>query len=354
MRDARSGTRLTGSALPLFVVLHGRVEGTEVHLPEERADLARLVPSGVEPRLDAGVDLGQKLDGLAQGPYQLFLWHLIEGVGQLLEFADLPLEASQIVLLHPTILHKSPTIHYQAVDAVLRSFRHPVYGLDQITYHLFGGAVLFGPLFDEVFQEDRVYPPDGGEDGVGLLDDVGVGYVALLDHLLDSPDMALHTLEPAYHLAPRLLLQTLRYLPLVSISSSSSLTTVASWKGTSPPGRCWTVSCPLPATTTTSPSRASSSARLMAVCRSSSTHVREGSAPASTSPAIFRGSSEYASSVVMMLTSANLEATRPILGRLAPSLSPAAPNTQTTRPCPTSATPRATCRTASNPTSVWA
>src|SRR5215208_4133811 len=85
--------------------------------------------------------------------------------------------------------------------------RHPVYGLDQIPNHLIGGAVPFGALLDEVLQEDRVYPPDGGEDVVRLLDDVGVGYVALLDHLLDPPDVALHALEPAYHLAFGLFLQ---------------------------------------------------------------------------------------------------------------------------------------------------
>src|SRR5215212_10783306 len=86
--------------------------------------------------------------------------------------------------------------------------RHPVYCLYQVLYHLFGGAVTFGPLLDEVLQEDRVYPPDSREDGVGLLHNISVGYVALLDHLLDSPDMAFHALEPAYHLAPGLLLQS--------------------------------------------------------------------------------------------------------------------------------------------------
>src|SRR5215212_2821153 len=79
----------------------------------------------------------------------------------------------------------------------LPSLRHPVYGLYQVIYHLFGGAIPLSSLLDEVLQEDRVYSPDGREDGVGLLDDVGVGYVALFDHLLDPPDMAFHTLEPA-------------------------------------------------------------------------------------------------------------------------------------------------------------
>src|SRR5215204_5551361 len=235
--------------------------------------------------------------------------------------------------------------------------RHSVYGLYQVLYHIFGGAVPFGALLDEVLQEDRVYPSDGGEDGVRLLDDVGVGYVTLLDHLLDPPDVALHALEPAYHLAFGLLLQTPRYLPLVSISASSSLTTVVSWKGTSPSGRCWTVSCPLPATTTTSPALAASSARRIASRLSSSIVVREGSEPASTSLAIFSGSSEYASSVVMKLMSARREVTFPIFGRFAPSLSPAAPNTQMTRPLLPSEPPTtslATRRTASNPTSVWA
>src|SRR5215217_1255961 len=145
---------------------------------------------------------------------------------------------------------------------------------------------------DKVLQEDRIYSPDSREDGVGLLDDIGVGYVALLDHLLNSPDVAFHALEPAYHLAPGLLLQGLRYLPLFPISASSSLTTVASWKGMSPSGRCWTVSCPLPATTTTSPALAASNARLIAFRLSSSMRVRERSEPASISLAIFSGSSE--------------------------------------------------------------
>src|SRR5215212_7034112 len=81
--------------------------------------------------------------------------------------------------------------------APLPSLRHPVYGLYQVIYHLFGGAISLGPLLDEVLQEDRVYAPDSREDGVGLLDDVGVGYVALFYHLLDPPDMAFHALEPA-------------------------------------------------------------------------------------------------------------------------------------------------------------
>src|SRR5215203_5499406 len=183
--------------------------------------------------------------------------------------------------------------HNTAVKArSLPSLRHPVYGLYQVIYHLFGGAIPFGPLLDEVLQEDRVYSPDGREDGVGLLDDVSVGYVALFDHLLDSPDMAFHALEPAYHLAPSLPLQRLPYLPLFPISASSSLTTVASWKGMSPSGRCWTLSCPLPATTTTSPALAASSARRIAFRLSSSMLVRERSEPASTSVAIFSGSSE--------------------------------------------------------------
>src|SRR5919107_5524735 len=99
---------------------------------------------------------------------------------------------------------------------LLPSLRHSVYGLYEVIDHLFGGAILLGPLLDEVLQKDRVYSPDSREDGVCLLDDVGVGYVALFDHLLDSPDMALHALEPAYHLAFGLPLQRSRYLPLSS------------------------------------------------------------------------------------------------------------------------------------------
>src|SRR5215210_2357480 len=170
--------------------------------------------------------------------------------------------------------------------------RYPVYGSYQVLYHLFGGAIPFGPLLDEVLQQNRVYPPDGREDCVGLLDDVGVGYVALLDHLLDPPDVALHALEPSYYLALGLPLQGPRYLPRFRISASSSPTTVTSWKGISPCGRCWTVSWPLPATTTTSPSSAARSACRIASRRSSSMRVREGSEPNSISLAIFRGSSE--------------------------------------------------------------
>src|SRR5215218_10163947 len=96
MRGARSGTRLTGCPLPLFVILHGLVEGAEVYLSEERADLARLVPCGVELRFDAGVDLGQKLHGLIQGPYQLLFWYIVQRVRYLLELADLLLETPQI------------------------------------------------------------------------------------------------------------------------------------------------------------------------------------------------------------------------------------------------------------------
>src|SRR5215218_8193072 len=112
MRAARSGPRFTGSLLPPFVILHSLVEGPEVHLPEEFADLARFVLCGVEPAFDAGVDLGQKLHGLAQGPDQLFLWHVVHTVGNLLELPDLLLETPQIVLLSPAILHKSRTIHH--------------------------------------------------------------------------------------------------------------------------------------------------------------------------------------------------------------------------------------------------
>src|SRR5215212_3780908 len=112
MRGARSGTRLTGSPLPLFVFLHGFVEGPEVYLPEQRADLARVVPCSIEPGFDAGVDLGQKLHGRAQDPDQLFFGYVVQRVGELLEFADLLLESSQIVLLSAAILHKSRTIHH--------------------------------------------------------------------------------------------------------------------------------------------------------------------------------------------------------------------------------------------------
>src|SRR5829696_5683053 len=115
--------------------------------------------------------------------------------------------------------------------------RYPVDGFNQVLYHLLGGAVPFGPFLDEILQEDRIYSPDGREDGVCLLNDVGVGYVALLDHLLDPPDMTFHALEPARHLALGLLLQG---SPPSRLDLPHSLPiTVASWKGTSPSGRCW-------------------------------------------------------------------------------------------------------------------
>src|SRR4028118_312879 len=55
-----------------------------------------------------------------------------------------------------------------------------------------------------------------------------------------------------------------------------------------------------------------------------------------------------------MLDSARFEATRPIKGRFATSRSPAAPNTQRTRPPPASATPRATLNAAWSATPGWA
>src|SRR5918993_4035890 len=357
MRGARSDTGFTGGAFPGLVLLQGLVEGAEVYPSQKVADLARLFARRVEPVLYAGVDLPQKLDGLAQSVDQLLVGHLVQGVGELLELPDL---GFQVFLFSPAVLHRQWTIHHparafgppktpphhvlparpgsrgtrsprpprarprrarhprpenrtrpssrgkrqrrhppprevrcqagrkagsgDAYDSYL--LRHPVDGFDQVVYHLFRGTVLLGPLLDEVFEEHGVYAPYGREDGVGLLDDIGVGDVALLDHLLDPPDVALHALEPAYYLAPGLPLQGPRSLPRSPISASGSPTTVASWKGMSPPGRCGTVSCPLPATTTTSPSRAASSACRMASRRSSSTRVREGSAPASTSLAI--------------------------------------------------------------------
>src|SRR5688572_22742890 len=116
MRGARSGTRLTGSPLPVFVILQGLVEGPEVYMPEERADLARLVPCGVEPGFDVGVDLGQKLHSLVEVPYELFFWYVVESVGELLELVDLLLETPQIVQLLPSILHWFRTIHYPDPD----------------------------------------------------------------------------------------------------------------------------------------------------------------------------------------------------------------------------------------------
>src|SRR5215213_11434377 len=112
MRGARSGTRLTSSPLPVFVNLQGLVEGPEIYMSDERADLARLDPCGVEPGFDAGVDLGQELHGLVEGPDQLFFGYVVERVGEPLELVDLLLETPQIVLLFPSILHRFRTIHH--------------------------------------------------------------------------------------------------------------------------------------------------------------------------------------------------------------------------------------------------
>src|SRR5215213_3158052 len=112
MRGARSGTRLTGGTFPGLVVREGLVEGPEVYPPQEVADLARLLPRGVEPVLCARVDLHQKLDGLAQGPDQLLVGHLVQRVGELLELTDHCLKAPQIFLFSPTVLHKWRTIHH--------------------------------------------------------------------------------------------------------------------------------------------------------------------------------------------------------------------------------------------------
>src|SRR5215207_9022701 len=112
MRGARSGTRLTGRSLPALVVIQGLVEGLEVYLPEQRADLARLVPCGVEAGFDVGVDLGQALHGLVEGPDELLVWYVVQRVGELLQLADLLLQTLYIVLFFPAILHNFRTIHH--------------------------------------------------------------------------------------------------------------------------------------------------------------------------------------------------------------------------------------------------
>src|SRR5215210_3424065 len=112
MREARSGTRLTDGTLLTLVVLEGFIEGSEVYLPEEIADLARLLTRGVEPFLYARVDLGQKLHGLTQGSDQLFVGYFVEGVGELLELPNLRLKPAYFVLSFPAILHNRRTIHH--------------------------------------------------------------------------------------------------------------------------------------------------------------------------------------------------------------------------------------------------
>src|SRR5918993_3770483 len=315
MRGARSDTRFTGGAFPGLVLLQGLVG----HLVQGVGELLELPDFGFQVFLFSPAVLHRQCTihhpARAFGPPKTPPHHALPArPGSRGTRSPRPPRAKPRRARHPRPenrtrpssrgkrqrRHPPPReVRCQAgrkagsVDAYdSYLLRHPVDGFDQVVYHLFRGTVLLGPLLDEVFEEHGVYAPYGREDGVGLLDDVGVSHIALLDHLLDPPDVALHALEPAYHLAFGLLLQGPRYLPFLLISANSSPTTVASWKGMSPSGRCWTVSWPLPATTTTSPALASPRARRIARRLSSSMQVRDGSEPASISRAIFSGASE--------------------------------------------------------------
>ena len=128
------------------------------------------------------------------------------------------------------------------------------------------------------------------------------------------------------------------------------------------PAISWYVSCPLPASTTTSPGRALSSARLTATWRSGSTTrsalpppppCADRPTPAITSAMIAAGSSSLGLSDVRKATSEPWWAARPINGRLARSRLPPQPKTQSTRP-PSEASVRASARTTSRPAGVWA
>src|SRR3712207_2249405 len=93
--------------------------------------------------------------------------------------------------------------------------RNPLYGLHEVLDQVLGGAVPVGALLDEVLEQQVVYPADGGEDRVGLLHDLSVGDVPLLDHLRDPPHVSLHALEAPYDLVFVLPLQTPLPLPLI-------------------------------------------------------------------------------------------------------------------------------------------
>src|SRR5918995_143950 len=140
--------------------------------------------------------------------------------------------------------------------------RNPLYGLHEVFDQVLGGAVPVGALLDEVLEQQVVYPADGGEDRVGLLHDLGVGDIPLLDHLRDAPHVSLHALEAPYDLAFVLPLQTPLPLPLIEFFQQ-----LPDHRGVveGPPG-------------TASP-------------LSTSPWVRRGPAPAATSRAISFGSS---------------------------------------------------------------
>ncbi len=104
-------------------------------------------------------------------------------------------------------------------------------------------------------------------------------------------------------------------------------------KGRTASPTTWVVSWPLPATTTTSPGRASADGGSdgLAPDRGSTTSSPGVATPASTSSMMAAGSSYRGLSEVTTATSAPRAATAPMAGRFSWSRSPPHPNTHTTR-----------------------
>ena len=115
--------------------------------------------------------------------------------------------------------------------------------------------------------------------------------------------------------------------------STASLATAASENGRRAPRISWYSSCPLPASSTMSPRRASCTARRIAARRSGSIAIPPPArrTPPTMSSMICRGSSPRGLSEVITTRSASAAATRPICGRLPRSRSPPQPNTQIRR-----------------------
>ena len=128
--------------------------------------------------------------------------------------------------------------------------------------------------------------------------------------------------------------------------------TFLSSNGSTEPATYCPVSCPLPATTMTSPPADSATACAIAAARSGSmiTLARSScgtlSTPSSIAARIASGSSERGLSLVRMATSASLAAAAPIIGRLARSLSPPQPSTMIRFPWVTGRSDRSTASTA--------
>ena len=125
--------------------------------------------------------------------------------------------------------------------------------------------------------------------------------------------------------------------PLPPAPARRARTSRATWrssKGTVRSRTTWYASWPLPAITTTTPSRPISSARAMASRRSGTTRVSpafDGGIPRRISSRMASGGSLRGLSEVRMTTSESRAATAPISGRLLRSRSPPQPNTVTTR-----------------------